>query len=90
MLSFAKGFWDFFKESKKYWLFPIIIILALFGAVALPDSALLLSFIRHFITILGISAFYHDSANTNHDGNIVSADKKKGLQEKRFSYPYNS
>ncbi len=31
MLSFLKEFWDFFKERKKYWLLPIIIVLALFG-----------------------------------------------------------
>ena len=33
MLSFIKEFWDFLKERKKYWLFPIIIVLALFGAL---------------------------------------------------------
>ena len=31
MLSFLKEFWDFLKERKKYWLLPIIIVLALFG-----------------------------------------------------------
>tara|TARA_B100001996_G_C18129550_1_gene388517 strand:+ start:354 stop:506 length:153 start_codon:yes stop_codon:yes gene_type:complete len=31
MLSFLKEFWDFSKERKKYWLLPIIIVLALFG-----------------------------------------------------------
>ena len=31
MLSFFKEFWDFLKERKKYWLLPIIIVLALFG-----------------------------------------------------------
>ena len=44
MLSFAKGFWDFFKESKKYWLFPIIIILALFGALVALSKIQLCSF----------------------------------------------
>ena len=33
MLSFLKEFWDFLKERKKYWLLPIIIVLALFGAL---------------------------------------------------------
>ena len=33
MLSFIKEFWDFLRERKKYWLFPIIIVLALFGAI---------------------------------------------------------
>ena len=31
MLNFIKEFFDFLKERKKYWLFPIIIVLALFG-----------------------------------------------------------
>ena len=31
MISFIKEFWDFLSERKKYWLFPIIIVLALFG-----------------------------------------------------------
>jgi len=33
MLSFLSEFWEFLKERKKYWLLPIIIILALFGAL---------------------------------------------------------
>ena len=31
MLSFLREFWEFLKERKKYWLFQIIIVLALFG-----------------------------------------------------------
>jgi hypothetical protein len=31
MLSFLKEFWEFFRERKKYWLLPIVIILGLFG-----------------------------------------------------------
>ena len=30
-MSFLKEFFEFLKERKKYWLFPIIIVLALFG-----------------------------------------------------------
>ena len=33
MLSFIKEFWEFLIERKKYWLFPIIIVLAIFGAL---------------------------------------------------------
>ena len=33
MISFLKEFLDFLKERKKYWLFPIIIVLFLFGAL---------------------------------------------------------
>lgn len=32
-MSFLKEFWDFLIERKKYWLFPIIIVLALFGSL---------------------------------------------------------
>jgi len=30
-MSFFKEFFEFLIERKKYWLFPIIIVLALFG-----------------------------------------------------------
>ena len=33
MISFLKEFWDFLKERKKYWLLPIIIVLAFFGII---------------------------------------------------------
>ncbi len=33
MIEFLKEFWDFLKIRKKYWLFPIFIILFLFGAL---------------------------------------------------------
>ena len=32
-MEFLKEFWDFLKVRKKYWLFPIFIILFLFGAL---------------------------------------------------------
>ena len=43
-------------------------------------------------SILGISAFYHDSAACIlKDGKIVEQHKKKDLQEKHDpSYPYNA
>tara|TARA_B100001540_G_C15528557_1_gene515793 strand:+ start:247 stop:399 length:153 start_codon:yes stop_codon:yes gene_type:complete len=31
MVDFLKEFLEFLKERKKYWLFPLIFILALFG-----------------------------------------------------------
>jgi hypothetical protein len=31
MISFLKEFCEFLKVRKKYWLFPILIVLALFG-----------------------------------------------------------
>ena len=32
-MSFLKEFWEFIKFRKKYWLLPIIIILAIFGGL---------------------------------------------------------
>ena len=31
MIDFLKEFWEFLNERKKYWLLPIILVLALFG-----------------------------------------------------------
>ena len=31
MVDFLKEFWEFLKERKKYWLLPIVLVLALFG-----------------------------------------------------------
>ena len=31
MIDFLKEFWEFLKERKKFWLLPIVIILAIFG-----------------------------------------------------------
>tara|TARA_B100001105_G_C22109618_1_gene322729 strand:+ start:204 stop:353 length:150 start_codon:yes stop_codon:yes gene_type:complete len=32
-MSFLKEFWDFLKERKKYWLFPILFVLLIFGGL---------------------------------------------------------
>tara|TARA_B100000700_G_C14646727_1_gene670030 strand:+ start:122 stop:271 length:150 start_codon:yes stop_codon:yes gene_type:complete len=32
-MSFLKEFFEFLKVRKKYWLIPILIVLALFGAL---------------------------------------------------------
>ena len=32
-MSFLKEFWEFLMVRKKYWLLPIIIVLALFGVL---------------------------------------------------------
>ena len=31
--SFAREFWDFLRVRKKWWLGPIVVVLALFGAL---------------------------------------------------------
>jgi len=30
---FLKEFWEFLKERKKYWLFPILFVLLIFGVL---------------------------------------------------------
>ena len=30
---FLKEFWEFLKERKKYWLFPILFVLLIFGGL---------------------------------------------------------
>ena len=32
-MEFIKEFWQFLKIRKKYWLFPIIIVLVIFGGL---------------------------------------------------------
>ena len=32
-MEFLKEFWEFLKVRKKYWLLPIIIVLAIFGGL---------------------------------------------------------
>ena len=32
-MEFLKEFWEFLKVRKKYWLLPILIVLALFGGL---------------------------------------------------------
>jgi hypothetical protein len=33
MISFLKEFWDFLRVRKKLWLFPIVVILLIFGSL---------------------------------------------------------
>ena len=46
MIDFLKEFWEFLNERKKYWLLPIIIVLALFGVlIVLSQGSALAPFI---------------------------------------------
>ena len=46
MLSFIKEFWEFLRERKKYWLFPIILVLAIFGIlIVLSQGSVVAPFI---------------------------------------------
>ncbi len=45
-MSFLIEFWNFLKVRKKYWLFPIIIFLVLFGGlIILSQGSALAPFI---------------------------------------------
>jgi hypothetical protein len=33
MMSFLSEFWEFLRERKKYWLLPVLIVMALFGGL---------------------------------------------------------
>tara|TARA_B100001250_G_scaffold215808_1_gene185202 strand:- start:2963 stop:3112 length:150 start_codon:yes stop_codon:yes gene_type:complete len=45
-MSFFIEFIEFLKERKKYWLFPIIIVLFLFGAlIVLGEGTVIAPFI---------------------------------------------
>lgn len=33
MISFIRELWDFMKARKKYWLLPILIVMALLGVL---------------------------------------------------------
>ncbi|MDC0232274.1 DUF5989 family protein [Pelagibacteraceae bacterium] len=45
-MSFFIEFLEFLKERKKYWLFPIIIVLFLFGAlIVLGEGTVIAPFI---------------------------------------------
>ena len=46
MIEFIKEFWEFLKVRKKFWLFPIIIVLALFGMlIVLSQGSVVAPFI---------------------------------------------
>ena len=32
-MSFLKEFWEFLRVRKKYWLFPILLVLVVFGGL---------------------------------------------------------
>ena len=49
MISFLREFVEFLAERKKYWLLPIIIVLALFGVlIVLSQGSVIAPFIYTF------------------------------------------
>ena len=46
MIEFLKEFWEFLMIRKKYWMMPIIIVLALFGVlIVLSQGSVVAPFI---------------------------------------------
>ncbi len=46
MISFVRELWDFMKARKKFWLLPILIMMALLGAlIVLTQGSVLAPFI---------------------------------------------
>ena len=37
-MEFVKELWEFLKSRKKYWLWPVIIILLIFGVLIVLSS----------------------------------------------------
>ena len=84
-MSFFIEFIKFLLVRKKYWLFPVIFILFVFGfLIVLTEGTAVAPFIYTLFkvkSVLGISAYYHDSAATLIiDGKIVAAAQKKDLE----------
>ena len=46
MLSFLREFWEFARERKKVWLFPLMIVLVFFGLfIVLSEGTVVAPFI---------------------------------------------
>ncbi len=43
MYSFIREFFEFLRERKKYWLIPIILVLALFGGLIVLSQGTVLA-----------------------------------------------
>ena len=96
-MEFLKEFWEFLKVRKKYWLVTnfnsfsniwwIDNFSTRFGSSAFYLYNILVS------KILGISAFYHDSAaSILIDGKIIAAAQEERFTRKKHdsSYPFNA
>tara|TARA_B110000014_G_C20046985_1_gene544461 strand:+ start:397 stop:546 length:150 start_codon:yes stop_codon:yes gene_type:complete len=42
-MSFLKKIWEFLKVKKKYWLFPILLSLLLFGGLIILSQGLVIA-----------------------------------------------
>ena len=97
-MSFIKELWNFMCVRKKFWLLPILIMMALFGAlIVMSQGSAVAPFIytvfQKMTAILGISAFYHDSAAALIiDGEIIAAAQEERFTRKKHdpSYPVHA
>ena len=97
-MSFIKELWDFMRVRKKFWLIPIMLMMVLFGAlIVLSQGSAVAPFIytlfQKVTVILGISAFYHDSAAALIiNGEIIAAAQEERFTRKKHdsSYPVNA
>ena len=86
-MNFLKELLTFLKIRKKLWLAPVITIMVILGGfLILAEGSILAPFIytlfqESIIYILGLSAYYHDSAACLlKDSKIIAA-----AQEERFT-----
>jgi hypothetical protein len=88
-MSIIKELWNFLRARKKFWLWPIFLMMLVLGGAdrAGPGlapwrrSSTRCSEAGRRMRVLGISAYYHDSAAALvEDGVIVAA-----AQEERFT-----
>ena len=66
-MELIKELWEFLRFRKKLWLAPIIILLLILGGlIIISQGSVVAPFIYTILEfrmfILGISAYYHDSA----------------------------
>ena len=99
-MEFLRDLWGFLSQRKKFWLLPVIVALVGFGALIVLTQRIgdrtvhlhaVLVVARQ--AILGISAFYHDSAAALLvDGEIVAAAQEERFSRKRHdaSFPINA
>ena len=59
IMWFLKEFWDFLKERKKYWLFPILFVLLIFGILIILSQG---SAIAPFIYTIPYQLFAYHTA----------------------------
>src|SRR6516165_6359310 len=93
-MEFTVELWRFMRVRKKFWLLPILAMTLLFGGlVVLVKGSAVAPFItrcsRPPMRVLGISAFYHDSAAALiEDNRIIAAAQEERFTRKKFDANY--